>query len=242
MMNPRAAGAALAFTLTLAYFSIIWLSEVGCGLCSSAALLSLAIFAIRRPGSAHFLLYEPLVREGGVRLRLGWWAVLGGLVGVLAAWLISEVASRFAEGVELPVRPLDVGLLILFLLLSFIPQPRLGEAERVACEALCDAVADLRSVPPKGVVDSWLLVAGGSGARLAKEIARLERRLKKLRDQAEIFKARLYLHETRGVPLEDWIPVKAKEVEAEIREVESRLERARSELEERFRRALSAAS
>ncbi len=91
-------------------------------------------------------------------------------------------------------------------------------------------------------MDSWLLVAGGSGARLAKEIAGLERRLKKLRDQAEIFRARLYLHETRGVPLEDWIPVKAREVEAEIREVESRLERTRSELEERFRRALSAAS
>ena len=243
MGRGRAKGAAFMFTVVLAYFAVTWLSETGHEVISALLLWAVILYSLWELRVDPLYLYEPLVgRE--VRLRVGWWALLGGLAGVLAGWLASEAAGGLVRGVESPVGPWDLGVLVaLLLLLGLVPFPAGEGAGRAALEALSEALSDLKPAPGRRrIVDAWLRVVDGEGAELAREAARLQKRLKKLRDQAEIFRARFHLHETRGVPLEDWIPQRAEEVEAEIREVERRLEEVRAELAERFRRALSSAS
>ncbi len=242
MDRARAKGAAFMFTVSLAYFAVMWLSETGHEVISALLLWAVILYSLWELKVDPLYLYEPLV-GGEMRLRAGWWALAGGLAGVLAGWLASEAAGLI-RGVEPPIGRWELGVLVAILMLGLVPSPlREGGARRAALEALSEALSDLKPAPSRRrIVDAWLRVVDGEGAELAREAARLQRRLKKLRDQAEIFRARFHLHETRGVPLEDWIPQKAEEVEAEIREVERRLEEVRAELVERFRRALSSAS
>ena len=252
MVSTRVKAAAIAFALTALVVISLELQEIGVEF-ANLILYCVAWGTVVAPEERLLVLTEPVIGGGRSAVRLGTWTVLGTALGCAAGLPLAALLGVRLVGVPpWPLGPscgrgcmLSTGALA-FLLALVVAERLFSRGARRGSptwELLRALGAASESVAPRpsreGVVEAWLRACFGREAGIAREIYKLQKKLRKLRDQAEIFRARFYLYETRGVPLDDWIPKKAREVEREIRETEKRIEELRAELAEGFKALLS---